>query len=160
LLCTKCVILNFYCHSISSKAVCTPAIPIADSGRPMHTLTRQTGQSLRITYPPPPPGHIFPRLCPRPLQAPPRRQEATEHPGGGGGRPPVTCSLGPRVAALRPRCRRPAALAGAGCPGRRAPAVPVGGFGSPPAPGSICPSARRSRPVPPARAQTKAARYR
>lgn len=112
-------------------------------------MSRQVGQSLRTTYPPPPPGYTFSGLCPRPAQAPPGRQEATEHPGGGGGRPLVTCSLGPRVATFRPRCRRPAALAGAGCPGGRAPARCQSGFGSPPAPGSVRPQV----PPHPARAR-------
>lgn len=136
--------------------MCTTAILTEDSGRPRHTSTRQVGQSLRTTYPPPPPGHTFPGLCPRPAQAPSGRQEATEHPGvgggGGGGRPPATCSLGSTVAALRPRLRRPATLAGAGCLGGRAPAVPVGvrepsrpGIRPPAGPAPSRPRARKQR---------------
>lgn len=73
-------------------------------------------------------------------------------PGGGGGRPPVTYSLGHGVAALRPRCRRPAALAGAGCPGGARSGGASRGFGSPPAPGSIRPPAGPAPSRPRARA--------
>lgn len=156
-MCTKCVILNPYCHRISSKAVCTTAIPTADSGRPRRTHRLDKLASLRTTYPPPPPGHTFPRLCPRPAQAPPGRQEATEHPGLGGWQ--ATSDLLSGIQGGSP----PSALLEAGCasrcglPGRAHSGGASRGLGTLP---PRDPSARRSRPVPPARAQTKAARYR
>lgn len=56
------------------------------------------------------------------------------------------------MAALRPRCRKPAALAGAGCRGGRAPVVPIGvrepsrpGIRPPAGPAPSRPRARKQR---------------
>lgn len=56
------------------------------------------------------------------------------------------------MAALRPRCRKPAALAGAGCPGGRTPVVPIGvrepsrpGIRPPAGPAPSRPRARKQR---------------
>lgn len=139
------------CHSepsLPAKAgLCTTALPTTDSGRPRHMSTGRVGQSLRATYlPPSPPGHTFPMPQARAGSSRAAGSNRTPEGGEGGGRPPATRSLGSRVPALRPRCRKPAALAGAGCPARRAPAVPVG-VREPSRPG-IRPPARPQGPAP------------